>query len=564
MSLFVDALVNLWRLLRNARARLLARPPDYVWIEAVGSLPEFETPVGFLRRRLSPGLGPTTLEGVRARLDRISADGRPRGVVLRVRDLGAGWAALEELRRELLAFREGGGRVVAYLADGVDTRSYYLACAADEVLATPLATLNVTGVRARVNFFKDALDRIGIEAEVVAVSPYKTAGDTYVRSDFSRESREQVERLLDRRYQEISHAVAEGRHLPLEEVRDAIDSAPHGTRDALSKGLLDGVCYEDELPERLGSDGRGARLSEWNAARRVLRVPYRGRLRGRVGLVNVSGAIVKGRSRRLPVPLPFLGREQAGSESVVAALRVAEKNRKIAAILLYVESPGGDALASDLIWREVERIRPKKPVVVLMGNVAASGGYYVAAPASHVVARRSTVTGSIGVLTVRPVAGRLYEKLGVNPASVDRGARAGILDPSRRPTPDELRVLERQIRLTYDEFKDRVARGREIEPTRLEEVAGGRVWTGQEALEIGLVDEIGGFREALRKAVELGGIGHDAPRVLVEISGPRTGRPAPGNPVEAAREAVGEMGQALSGLRADRVWALVPYAISDD
>ena len=149
MSPFVDALINLWRLVRNARVRLLGRPPGYVWIEAGGALPEFESPVGFLRRRLSPGLGPTTLEGVRVRLHRIAADGRTRGVLLRVRDLDAGWAALEELRRELLAFREGGGRVVAYLADGVDTRSYYLACAADEILATPLATLNVTGARVR-------------------------------------------------------------------------------------------------------------------------------------------------------------------------------------------------------------------------------------------------------------------------------------------------------------------------------------------------------------------------------------------------------------------------------
>jgi protease-4 len=182
MSPIVDALVNLWRLLRNIRVRLLGRPPDYVWIEARGSLPEFETQVGFLRRRLSPGPGPTTLEGLRDRLDRISADGRTRGVVLRVRDLDAGWTALEDLRRELLAFRERGARVVAYLDDGVDTRSYYLACAADEVLATPLATLNVTGVRARVNFFKDALDRLGLEAEVVAVSPYKTAGDSYVET----------------------------------------------------------------------------------------------------------------------------------------------------------------------------------------------------------------------------------------------------------------------------------------------------------------------------------------------------------------------------------------------
>ena len=453
---------------------------------------------------------------------------------------------------------------MAYLADGVDTRSYYLACAADEILATPLAILNVTGARVRVNFFKDVMNRFGLQAEVVAVSPYKTAGDPLVRDDFSRESREQIERLLDRRYEELTRAICEGRDLSPEEARAAIDRAPYGARDALAEGLLDGVCYEDELPQRLGSDGRWVRLSEWNAARRTLRVPYRRRLRRRVGLVKVSGSIVRGKSKKLPVPLPFLGGEQAGSESVVAALRVAEKDRRVAAVLLHVESPGGDALASDLIWREVERIRAKKPVVVLMGNVAASGGYYVSAPANHVVARRNTVTGSIGVLMVRPVADGLYGKLGINPASVDRGARAGLLDPSRRPTPDELRVLERQIRLVYDEFKDRVARGREIEPGDLEDVAGGRVWTGEEALKIGLVDEIGGFREALRKAVELGRIGRDVPAVLVRVSGPRTGRPAPGNPVEAAWDAVEEMGRSLSGRRADRVWALAPYEISED
>ena len=564
MSSIIDALINLWRLLHNARARLLGRPPDYVWIEARGSLPELETSVGFLRRRLSSGPAPTALEGLRARLDRISADGRPRGVVLRVRDLDAGWAALEELRSELLGFREGGGRVVAYLADGVDTRSYYLACDADEVLATPLATLNVTGVRARVNFFKDALHRIGLEAEVIAVSPHKTAGDPYVRNDFSRESREQLELLLNRRYEELIRAISEGRDISREEARVAIDGAPYGAREALSRGLLDGVCYEDELPERLGPDGRRARLSEWGAARRALRMPYRRRPRRRVGLVDVSGAIVRGKSRRLPVPLPFLGGEQAGSESVVAALRVAEKNRRVAAILLRVESPGGDALASDLIWREVERIRAKKPVVVLMGNVAASGGYYVSAPASHVVARRNTVTGSIGVLTVRPVASGLYEKLGVNPASVDRGVRAGLLDPSSRPTPDESRVLERQIRLVYNEFKVRVARGREIELTDLEDIAGGRVWMGEEARKLGLVDEIGGFREALREATELGGMRRCEPGVLVKIAVPRNGRPVPGNPVEAARDAMGEMRRALSELRADRVWALAPYEISDD
>jgi len=563
MSLIIDALVNLWRLVRNAYARLLRRPPDYVWIEVSGSLPEFETPVGFVRRRFLPGPTPPSLERLRERLERISADGRPRGVVLRVRSLDAGWAALEELRRELRAFRGRGGRVVAYLTEA-DSRAYYLACAADEILATPLAPLNVVGVRTRVNFLRDALNRVGIEAEVVAVSPYKSAGDPYVRNDFSRESREQAERLLERRYEALVGAIAEGRGLDPEETRAKIDRAPYDAPDALSAGLLDGVCYEDELPERLGVDGRRSRLMEWRSAKGSLLVLYRRSQRRRVGVVSLSGAIVRGRSRKLPVPLPVVGQEQAGSESVVGALRTAEKSRRISAILFHVESPGGDALASDLIWREVERIGTKKPVVVLMGNVAASGGYYVSAAANHIVARHNTITGSIGVVTIRPVARGLYEMVGVNPVAVERGAHAGLLDPSRRPTPDEVRVLGAQIGSIYDEFKDRVSRGRNLTLMEIDGIAGGRVWTGAEALEIGLADELGGFREALRKARELGEIKDGAPAAFVKISPPRGGRPTPGDPAEAARETLGAIMYVVSELRASRVWAVAPYEISED
>jgi protease-4 len=563
MSLIIDALVNLWRFVRNAYVRLLRRPPDYVWIEVSGSLPEFESPVGFLRRRVLPGPTPPSLERLRERLERISADGRPRGVALRVRSLDAGWAALEELRRELRAFRERGGRVVAHLMEA-DSRAYYLACAADEILATPLAPVNVVGVRTRVNFLKDALNRVGLEAEVVAVSPYKSAGDPYVRNDFSRESREQAERLLQRRYEELVGAISEGRGLDLEETRAKIDRAPYHAADALCEGLLDGVCYEDELPDRLEVEGRRSRLVEWGSAHRSLLAPYRRSQRRRVGVVSLSGAIVRGRSRKLPVPLPVIGQEQAGSESVVVALRTAEKNRRISAILFHVESPGGDALASDLIWREVERIRAKKPVVVLMGNVAASGGYYVSAAASHVVASRNTITGSIGVVTIRPVARGLYEMVGVNPVTVERGAHAGLLDPSRRPTPDELKVLKAQIGSIYDEFKDRVSRGRDLKLMEIESIAGGRVWTGAEAIEIGLVDELGGFREALRKARELGEIRDGAPGAFVKISPPRSGRPTPGDPAEVALETLGAIEHLISGLRASRVWAVAPYQISED
>ena len=563
MSLITDALVNLWRFLRNAYVRLLRRPPDYVWIEVSGPLPEFETPVGFLRRRLLPGPTPPSLEGLRDRLDRISADGRPRGVVLRVRSLEAGWAVLEELRRELHAFRERGGRVVAYLMEA-DSRAYYLACAADEILSTPLALINVVGVRTRVNFLKDALNRVGLEAEVVAVSPYKSAGDPYVRNDFASLPREQSERLMERRYEELVGAIAQSRGFDPEETRARIDRAPYCAPDALSEGLLDGACYEDELPDRLGGEGGRASLAEWGAAHRSLRAAYRRSSRRRVGVVSLSGAIVRGRSRKLPVPLPLVGQEQAGSESVVGALRTAERSRRISAILFHVESPGGDALASDLVWREVQRIRAKKPVVVLMGNVAASGGYYVSAAANHVVARRTTVTGSIGVLTIRPVASGLYERLGVNPAVIERGAHAGLLDPSRRPTPEELRVLEGQIGSIYSEFKDRVSRGRNLELTEIDGIAGGRVWTGVEARGIGLADELGGFRDALREARELGEIKDDTPGAFVKVSPPRTGRPTPADPAEAARETLGAIKDLVSELRAPRVWAVAPYEISED
>ena len=560
MSLLLNAVVNLYRLLRNALVRAFRRPPDFVWIPVSGGLPEFEPRRrGFLRRRLGPRASGPSLESIRGRLDRILADGRPSGVVLRVENLDAGWASLEELRRELERFRERGKRVVAYLIDP-GTRDYYLASSADEIFATPLSTLNVVGLSARVNFLKDALSRIGVRTEVVAVSRYKSAGDTLSRSDFSEESREQAERLLDRRFASLVAAISTGRKISPDEARRLINDAPYTGTVAEDKGLIDGVLYEDELPGRLGDGGRRARLAEWPAARGSLRAPYRKKARTLVALVGVEGAIVRGKSRKPPVPLPVLGREQAGSDSVAAALRVAESNRRVGAVLLHVDSPGGDALASDLIWREVERIGGKKPVVVLMGNAAASGGYYVSAAARHVVARENTVTGSIGVILTRPVASGLLENLGVNPVTIERGARANLLDLRREPTADELSVLRAHLASVYDAFKDRVARGRGMDHETLEGLAGGRVWTGAEALERGLVDEVGGFRSALEKAKSLAGVEGEG-GALLKISVPSGARPAPGEPV---REAVDAVVEAFGELKIPRVWATAPYETEHD
>jgi protease IV len=562
MSLIVNTFVNVWRFLRNVFASLLRRPPNFVWFDITGDLPEFEQRVGFVARRLGRGPSGPSLESVRERLRVLSSDGRVEGVVLRVRSLAAGWAACEELRNELLAYRERGGKVVAYLVEG-GMAAYYLASAADEILATPLATINVTGVRTSATFLKDALDKVGVEAEVVAVTPYKSAFDRFTRNDFSDEAREQADRLLEGRYAEIVAAISAGRGLSSEDVKRKIDAAPYPAREAVSEGLLDGVCYEDELPERLGSE-RKAKLAEWGVARRAVKVPYRTGGGKRVGVVSLDGAIVRGKSRSLPVPLPLVGGRQAGDESVVAALRMAEKNGGVASVLFHVESGGGDALASDLIWREVERVRNKKPVVVLMGNVAASGGYYVGASADHIVVRKNTVTGSIGVISLRPVAEGLFENLGIGTDAVERGRRSGLLDPSRRPTPDEMRVLEGQIDAIYSEFKDRVTKGRGIEESKLaDEIAGGRVWTGTEARELGLADEVGGFAEAMSKAKELGGVKRSGPGAFVKIHPPRKGRPSPGDPAEAARLAIEEVRALAKVLLETKVWLVSPYEFTD-
>src|ERR671921_1386617 len=279
MSLLINALLNFLRFLRNVR-RALRRSPDFVWMPVTGALPELKpSHRSRLSRRLDPRTLAPSLESIRAHLDRVLADGRVRGVILRVENLDSGWATLEELRAELYRIKERGKTVTLYLVDP-DTRSYYLASTADEVFASPLSTLNVVGLRARVNFLKDALGRVGLETEVVAVSPYKSAADPISRSDFSPEAREQTERLLDGRFEELTNAISAGRDIPPEQAKTIIDNAPYSAAEAVRNGLIDGALYEDELAGRLSDGGKRARLAGQGEAGKLVRLPYR-RRRGR-------------------------------------------------------------------------------------------------------------------------------------------------------------------------------------------------------------------------------------------------------------------------------------------
>jgi len=548
-------LVNLLRALGNLWRGIRQRRVDYVRLEIGGSLPEFAASPTWWQQRFLGMRAPSSMYGLRRQLERIAADSQTTGMVLKLDGLAAGWATLQSLRDEISRFRAGGKRVVAYLVTA-SLGSYYVACAADEIVLPPTAFLNILGLRSEVQFFKDALAKVGLAAEVEAVSPYKSAGEQFVNSDISPENREQLERLLDQRFAEIVRAISSGRGKPAAEVQALIDAAPLSATAALAHGLVDALRYEDELDEQLKVGERAVTILDWAAAQRALRVPALRYQRQHVAVVAVEGQIARGTSRNLPLPIPLVGGRQAGSESVIQALRQVERSRRIAAVVLYINSPGGDAYAADLIWREVLRLRQHKPVVVAMGDVAASGGYYIAAPASAILAQPGTLTGSIGVFVLRPVANELFERAGVKTVVLSRGAHSGLLMIGQPLTEGERAALRDLIAITYADFKQRVRDGRALAEQQLEPIAGGRVWLGAEALELGLIDQIGGMPEALLRAQELAGLPQDRSAPLVFARAERSWLPPQPFPLNT----LAELSEALEEALQPRIWAMLPFS----
>lgn len=558
-------LTNLLRRLRNGWRRLRRRRIDWVRLELAGALPELADAPPWWRRRFAGATAPLSLLALRRRLERLADDAQIRGVLLVVDNLGASWAAIEGLHEALRAYRAAGKQVVAYLP-AADTRAYMAACGADAILMPPTAYLNLVGLRVEATFLADALRLAGLEAEVVAVSPYKSGGDQLARTSISPESREQLERLVDERFAGLVAAVSAARGLAPEAVRALIDRAPMLATEARDAGLLDGALYEDELEDflraRAGQTAADAKpaLVAWERAARALPLPLARRQRRYVGVVRVEGAIAQGPSRRSPLPLPLIGGSIAGAESVIQALRRAEASDRVGAVVLHVDSPGGDAFASDLIWREALRLSQSKPLVVSMGDVAASGGYYIAAPARAIYARPATLTGSIGVYTVRPNAAGLIERANVGLAVIARGANSGLFSPAAPLSDGERLALQRTVQETYTAFKERVRAGRGLSEEQLEPVAGGRVWTGREAAERGLVDDLGGFTAAVARARELARLDPDPRAPLLVLRG--GGRaPVPPRPFPRPNEPTDMLAALLEEVTQTRTLAALPWVL---
>jgi protease-4 len=520
-----DGLDNLDIRFRNAMRRARKVRLDYVVMTVGGPLPERNGPRrGFIERRLPLPAEPLSLQTFNARLQAVADADNVRGVVLIFRGFSAGLATLQNFRAALARLRAVGKEVVVY-TPYLDLVHYYAATAADRIVIPPEVRFEVLGLFAELTFLRDALAKVGVEAEVVQISPYKTAMDRLGRADISPEHREQLNWLLDDQFDMLTADMAAGRGLEQAALRALIDRSPLSAEETLAAGLVDGLAYDDELAEWLGKQGsapgKGAEsgraqpeqptLKPWSAAFDLLMEKPRRRARRIIGVIALEGLIAMGPSRQPPIelPIPLLGSAAAGEQTLVGLLRRVEKIDEVAAVVIYVDSGGGSALASALIGRQIERLAARKPVVVYMGDLAASGGYYVAAPARHIMSQRATLTGSIGVIQAKINTADLYDRLAIRRVTLERGEHAGLYRDTGPMRDEERAIFWRGINDVYDQFKEIVARGRGLTPEQVEAVGGGRVWTGRQALERRLVDSHGDFIDAIKKAAELAALPTD-------------------------------------------------------
>lgn len=487
---------------RDALVTALPGPrPRWAVLELTGSYPERRQP----RRRLSLAAlagGPrgASLDELAALVDRLCRAPALEGVVLRVQGLTVDLAAAYALRRQVERLRAAGKRTVA-VAQALDMAGYLVVSAADEVVVPESAELWVHGSALGATFVADALSRVGARFEKVAIGEYKNAPDQLALPAMSEPQRRQYEAVLDSVERTFLTAVATGRRKEPDDVKAWVDEGVTSARRALELGMVDRVAYEDEVVKR------GQVPAERAAAFAPTRLRPRG---GRVAVVSLEGSIVPGRSRRSPLPLPLFGGTLAGSETLVRALRAAGKDPLTEAVVLHVDSGGGSALASDLIWREVKRLAERMPVVAVMGELAASGGYYVLTHATRVVAAPTTLTGSIGVFAGKFVLEEFNRRYGLNPEYLSRGRFARLMRAAAGWDDDERALMERYVSEVYDRFVSRVADGRRLSRERVHELGRGRIWTGADALEVGLVDELGDVQHAIRVAKELAGLHEDA------------------------------------------------------
>ena len=434
-----------------------------------------------------------TLRNLIASLRRAKTDGRIRNLVVIPKSGGLLWAQGQEIRAAIEDFRTSGKQITAFIeaAGGLE---YYIATAADRVVLMPAGQIDLVGVATHELFLRGTLDKIGVYPDLLHIGDYKTASNMFTEKSFTPAHREMTTSMNRDWYDQLVGAVAQGRKRSAAEAKLMVDNGPYLGEEAVRAGLVDALAYEDWLDDEPPIRGT-RRLDAKNYVRSGSTTTFGDN--NRIALIYAVGTITSGESSS-----DAWGSTVVGSDSFVGWIRRARIDPNTRAVVIRIDSPGGSAVASEVMWREIKLTRDVKPVIVSMGDVAASGGYYIAAPAHVIVAQPGTITGSIGVVTGKMVLDGTLDKLGVNTESVADGPNALIYSPFRRFTDPERQRVAAQMKFVYDTFLQRVAEGRSMPPEKVHEVAQGRVWTGAQAKARGLVDEIGGLEVALRLAKE--------------------------------------------------------------
>jgi protease-4 len=531
-------------------------------------------------------------ETFKARIDRIRKvrnDKDVSALLLEINDISIGWGKLNELADAIASVRASGKKVYAFLESGAQS-DYALAMACDEVCVPEAGWLMLSGLRMEMMFYKGLFEKIGVKADFLMMGDFKSAAEPYLRDGMSEANRKQMTALLDDFFDnELVGRIVKARSkkkLTSEQVKELIDNGPYAAKAALKAGLVDHVdyldSYEKKIKADLGADSievtrdygkkKEEDLDVFGLYRKLLFGPVKGSSskNEKVAVIFATGAIVTGKSGA-----SLMGGESCGSDTIIEAIRTAEKDKTVKAIVLRVDSPGGSALASDLIWKEIKNC--KKPVLASMSDVAASGGYYISMGCKKIFAEPGTITGSIGVVGGKLTLRGAYDKLGLKTEVLSRGKNVGLLSNDLF-TEGQKTAFRTMMEDCYDQFIDkalegRTAAGKKITREELVKLAGGRVWTGRQAKENGLIDELGTLEDAIASAAKLGGLGKDPELLML---------PKPKNSFESLLgsafgaqltgldlKAIEKLGltrhiadvSAMLELRRDPVWLMLPYRI---
>jgi protease-4 len=511
MLLIAGLVIGLGMLFLRGESEPKIEPGSTLVIEIAGEYAEAqETPL--LQRMLGQGQRPFI--GLLSRFAMARRDDRIGTVVLRIGGLQIGWAKAQEIRTAIADMRQAGRRVVAHVdVFGLGaSREYYIATAADELYLAPGAGVALVGLAAEYMYLGGMWEKIGVEIDVTKAGRYKSATEALAGTEMSEAAREMADSLLDSVFGQFVEAIAAGRGLEVSAVRAAIDEGPVLAEDLERLGLIDGARdFHDLVAEQSGEEVSDETYSKVSAASVGFDAV------AQIALIYGAGNVVSGSRSASPT-----GGGAFASRSTSEALLEAAKDPEVDAILFRIDSPGGSAMASEEIWQAVRRAKQEggKPIVASLSDVAASGGYYVASGADAIVSAPGTLTGSIGVFMLRPLLGGLLDNLGVGIEALTRGRHADVLLASEAPSPEARLRLQKLTDDTYALFTKRVSQGRSLELRDVERVAQGRVWTGEQALAAGLVDDVGGISAAVAKVRELLELEPDADVTLVPYPSP--------------------------------------------